>query len=709
MNLNQTILPFTLIILGACSAPEQIMPEAEPMPENVLLAPWSGPYSGVPAFGRMSLEDLDRALSSAVEISLAEYQAIADNPAAANFSNTIAAYEEAGRNLSRVFVYYGIWNSNLSSPEFREIKKGLTPKIAAYNTKIVQNEALFRRIEAVRNSTELKTRSAAERRLVEQISQGFARNGATLGAEDKQRYASINVRLAELYSTYSNNVLADEEGVVHFLNDDQLAGLSRSYTEGAARAAASRGQAGKYAITNTRSSVAPFLTQSEERDLREEIWHAFYHRADNGDANDNNAVIAEILALRDERVELLGYENFAEWQLSARMAGEPDRALDLMENVWSAATARVREEVADMQAIADSEDAGITIEPWDYRFYAEKVRKDRYDLDSNEVKQYLQLDKLRDAMFFVAGELFGFAFEPVPAGSVPVFHPDVSVWEVTRKVDGSHVGLWYLDPFARPGKRSGAWAITYRGHETFNGQRTVLASNNSNFIKSDPVLISWTDAETFFHEFGHALHYLSSVVDYPSQNIGLRDYTEFQSQLLERWLITDEVINNFLVHHESGEPMPTELVAKIKAAATFNQGFQTTEYLASALVDMRYHMVDPTDIDPREFERNVLQELGMPSELVMRHRSTHFTHIFASESYAAGYYGYLWADVLTADAAEAFAESPGGFFDSNTAERMVKYLFSIRNMQDPAEAYREFRGRDAGIEPLMRDRGFMDP
>jgi peptidyl-dipeptidase Dcp len=312
----------------------------------------------------------------------------------------------------------------------------------------------------------------------------------------------------------------------------------------------------------------------------------------------------------------------------------------------------------------------------------------------------------------VAGELFGFSFTEVPEGQVPVFHADVRVWEVTHTESGEHVGLWYLDPFARPGKRSGAWASAYRNHVTFDGKQTVLASNNSNFIKGTgdgPSLLSWDEAETLFHEFGHALHYLSSTVAYPTLNGGVRDYTEFQSQLLERWLLTDEVTGQFLVHHETGEPIPDELVAKIKKAATFNQGFDTTEYLASALVDMRYHSVDPADLDPDAFEATTLGDLGLPAELTMRHRSTHFNHIFSSEGYAAGYYGYLWADVLTSDAAQVFVEAPGGFYDADVSKRLVSNLFEVRNAVDPVEAYRLFRGRDATIDALMIDRGFRTP
>ena len=377
-----------------------------------------------------------------------------------------------------------------------------------------------------------------------------------------------------------------------------------------------------------------------------------------------------------------------------------------------AAISRVKEEVADMQAVADKNGDKITIEPWDYRFYAEKVRKLKYDLDSDEVKQYLQLDKLTQALFFVADELFNYKFTPVPEGSVAVFHEDVKVWEVTDKTSGEHIGLWYLDPFARQGKRSGAWATTYRSHTTFDGKKTVLGSNNSNFVKpapGEPVLVSWDDATTFLHEFGHALHFFSSNVKYPTLNGGVRDYTEFQSQVLERWLSTDKVINQFLVHYKTGKPMPAELIAKIKKSATFNQGFSTTEYLASAIMDMKFHMADPTNIDVDAFERETLTALNMPKELVMRHRTPHFGHVFSGEGYATAYYGYMWADVLTSDAAEAFAEAPGGFYDKELATKMVKYLFAPRNSVDPAEAYRNFRGRDANIEALMRDRGFPIP
>jgi peptidyl-dipeptidase Dcp len=680
--------------------------------QNPLLAEYAGPFGGVPAFDKMKLEDLKPALRAGMAQNLEEIEVIANNPEPPTFENTIVAMERAGDGLGRVFTYWGIWSSNKSSPEFRQIQGEMVPELSAYQSKIRQNMKLFNRIKAVYESDEMQNLRPDQQRVVQLTYDGFARNGATLTGEAKDRYAEINKELATLHTNFANNVLHDEENYVTYLTKEQLSGLPESFVKAAAAAAEERERPGEYAVTNTRSSMDPFLTYSDERELRKTVWEKYYSRGDNGGEHDNNALITQILKLRDERVALLGYENYAQWRLENRMAKTPERAMGLLMEVWPAAIARVEEEVADMQALADAQGADITIKPWDYRYYAEKVRKDKYDLDSNEVKQYLQLDKLRDAMFYVAGRLFNFEFTPVPEGTVPVFHEDVKVWEVTDKDSGEHIGLWYLDPFARKGKRSGAWATSYRSHTTFDGEETVLSSNNSNFIKGAPgeaVLISWDDASTYFHEFGHALHSLSSNVVYPTLNGGVRDYTEFQSQLLERWLSTDEVINQYLVHHETGEPIPAELVEKIKKASKFNQGFATTEYLASAIMDMKYHTMDPEGLNPDQFEREQLEAMNMPEELVMRHRSPHFGHIFSGEGYSTGYYGYMWADVLTSDAAEAFEEAPGGFYDENVAAKLVEHLFAPRNAVDPADAYRAFRGRDAKIEALMRDRGFPMP
>ena len=709
MNTKNTT-PFTYLLLVCIHILSTSCTNSTTDQDNILLQEWTGPYGGVPAFDKMEVADIQSAVEYGMEENLKEIEAIANNEAAPTFENTIEAMERSGAYLDRVFSYYGIFSSNMSSPEFREVQAVLAPKLSEFSSKINQNEALFKRIKTVYDNAQGNPLDSDQQRVVELVYKRFAMRGAAIDAKKKERYAAIDKELSVLYNKFSDNVLHDEENYVTYLNKDQLGGLSDGFIKSAAAIAKEKGQEGKYAITNTRSSMDPFLTYSTERDLRKQVWTNYYSRGDNNDEYYNKEIIAEILKLRRERVELRGHKNYAEWRLQDRMAKTPENALNLMEAVWPAAISRVAEEVADMQAIADANGDNITIEPWDYRYYAEKVRVAKYDLNSDEVKQYLQLDKLREAMFYVAGRLFNYKFEPVPEGSVPVFQEDVKVWEVTDLDSGALIGLWYLDPFARAGKRSGAWATTYRSHTTFDGKKTVLASNNSHFIKAAPgeaVLVSWDDAPTFFHEFGHALHFFSSNVKYPTLNGGVRDYTEFQSQLLERWLSTDEVISQYLVHHETGEVIPKALVAKIKKAATFNQGFGTTEYLASALMDMKLHLADPEGMDVGGFEKETLAALDMPKELPMRHRTPHFGHVFSGEGYATAYYGYMWADVLTADAAEAFTESKGGFYDEDMANKLVKYLFAPRNAIDPAKAYRLFRGRDAQIEALMRDRGFI--
>ncbi len=704
-----------LLLAGSISIMSCKQEEAkteEPMVENLLLQEWTGDYGGVPAFDKMKMEDVKPAMLLGIEMKLKDIEAIANNEEAPTFENTIVEMERSGQALSRAFNYYGILSSNTSSREFRELQSELAPIFSDYQSKITQNEKLFQRVKAVYDASLVTPLDADQQRVTELVYVRFAMNGANLNEEIKAEYAKLSKELSSLYTKFSNNVLHDEENYVSFLTKDQLGGLSKGFIKSAAKIATDKGQEGKYSITNSRSSMDPFLTYSTERELRKTVWTNYYSRGDNGDEFDNNKLIAEVLRLRRKKVELLGFNNYAEWRLQDRMAKTPENAMALMEAVWPAAIARVSEEVADMQAVADKSEDKITIEPWDYRFYAEKVRKEKYDLNSEEVKQYLQLDKLTEAMHMVAGKLFKYKFTPVPEGSVPVFHEDVKVWEVTDINTGKNVGLWYLDPYARKGKRSGAWATTYRSQSSFDGDKNVLASNNSNFVKPAPgeaLLVSWDDATTFFHEFGHALHFFSAKVKYPTLNSGVRDYTEFQSQLLERWLSTDEVINNYLVHNVTGKSMPAELVAKIKNASTFNQGFSTTEYLASAIMDMKLHLADPANIDIDKFERETLTELNMPKELPMRHRTPHFGHVFSGEGYATAYYGYMWADVLTADASEAFAKAPNGFYDKELADKAVKYLFAPRNAIDPAEAYRLFMGRDADIGALMRDRGFPVP
>ncbi len=689
---------------GSVNTPSHMMHS-----DNPLIKKWVGPYGGVPPFDKVQVSYFKPALEFAMQENLDEVDKIASSTEAPTFENTIAALERTGQTLDRIYTSYGVWSSTMNTPEFQEVEREMAPVLAAFSDKITQNLKLFKRIEAVYNSPEKGKLNPEQQRLTWNYYTSFVRAGAKLDEKSKARLSEINKQLAELYTKFSQNQLGDEMGKYLLLeNESDLAGLPKSFVDGAAIAANNKKFPGKWLISNTRSSVDPFLTYSDRRDLREKAWKMFINRGDNGDENDNNAVISQILPLRLERAKLLGYQSHAHWRLENAMAKTPERAVQLLESIWTPAVNRVKEEVADMQALANKEGAKITIEPWDYKYYAEKVRKEKYDLDQNEVKQYFQLENLREGMFWVAGELFNFSF--VPVNDVPVYHPDVRVWAVNDKTTGNFIGLWYFDAYAREGKRSGAWMNAYRNQQKMDSEINTIVSNNSNFVKGkpgEPVLISWDDASTLFHEFGHALHGLASNVTYPTlsgTNV-VRDYVEFPSQLLEHWLETPEVLQKFALHKDTGKPIPQELVEKIEKASTFNQGFATVEYLASAIIDMKLHLSQEKNIDPDAFERNELAKLGMPKEIVMRHRTPHFGHIFSSDGYSAGYYSYLWSDVLTADAWEAFMEGKGAY-DKEVADRMIKYIFSVGNTIDPEEGYRAFRGRDPKTEALMRKRGF---
>ncbi|MFT3914959.1 MAG: M3 family metallopeptidase [Anaeromyxobacteraceae bacterium] len=674
---------------------------------NPLLAPWSGPHGGVPPFAAVKVEHFAPAFEAAMAEALANQERIAADPAAPTFANTLAALERSSRTFDQVSSVFGVWSGTLSTPDFQAVERDLAPKLAAFSDRLYQNERLFSRVAAVYQAR--AALSPEQRRLAWRWYTSFVRAGARLDGPTKQKVAALNERLASLYTTFAQDVLADEAGWATVLEASDLDGLPESYRAAAAADAAAKGQPGKWLVANTRSSVEPFLAFSSRRDLREKVWRNFVTRGDHGDAHDTKAVIAEILQARGERARLLGYPTHAHWRVEDSMARTPERAMALMEAVWPAAVARVREEVADMQKVADADKAGITIEPWDYRFYAEKVRKARYDLDENEVKPYLQLEKLREGMFEVADRLFGLRFTPVKG--LPVYHPDVRVWEV-KDAKGKHVGLWYFDPYAREGKQSGAWMSQYRNQERFDREITTIVSNNSNFVKGkpgEPVLVSWTDAETLFHEFGHALHGLCSNVTYPTlsgTNVP-NDYVEFPSQLLERWLETPEILSRHAVHFRTGKPMPKALLEKLQRASRFNQGFATLEYLSSALVDMKAHLATGP-VEPAAFEKETLTALGMPRELVMRHRLPQFNHLFTGDGYSAGYYSYLWADTISADAYEAFTEAKGPW-DRAVAARLKQHVFSAGNTVDPDEGYRAFRGKDPGIAALMRKRGFPVP
>ncbi|MFZ1845333.1 MAG: M3 family metallopeptidase [Saprospiraceae bacterium] len=675
--------------------------------QNPLLQPWSGNYGGYPAFDKVKIKDFLPAFEVAMKEGLNEIEKIANNPAPPTFENTMLELEKSGHSISRLIAIYGVWSSTMNSDEFQNVETIIEPKLSEYSDKIAQNSKLFKRIEKIYNSEEYKTLSLEAQRLTYLKYSGLVRNGARLNETDKAKLSNYNQALAALYTKFSQNLLSDEnDKIVVIENKTDLKGLSKDLVDAAASAGVGVNK-GKWVINNTRSSVDPFLTYAENRDLREKVWRMFISRGDNGDKNDNNSTIVEILKIRALRAKLLGFKTHADWRLDNSMAKTPENAMKLMMDVWEPAILKVKEEVADMQAIADKEGNNIKIEPWDYRYYAEKVRLAKYDLDQNQVKEYLQLDKLKEGMFWVAGQIFNMSFSKLE--NIPVYHPDVEVWEVKNKLTGKHIGLWYFDPYARAGKRSGAWMNAFRDQERVSGDIPTIVSNNANFVKGrpgEPVLISWDDASTLFHEFGHALHGLSSRVIYPTlsgTNV-FTDYVEFPSQLLEYWLSTPEVLQNYALHYKTGNPIPEELVKKIHAASTFNEGFATTEYLSSALIDMKLHLAEVPTTDPDKFEKETLESLGMPKEIVMRHRTPQFGHIFSSDQYSAGYYSYLWADVLTADAYQAFIEGKGPY-DESVAKSLTDNVFSVGNTIDPADGYKQFRGREPKTEALMKKRG----
>nr|WP_296073575.1 M3 family metallopeptidase [uncultured Actinoplanes sp.] len=676
-------------------------------PEDRLIGVWTGEHGGYPAFDQVNPTSIKAALAKGMELSKAEIARIAGTAETPTFANTIAALEDSGRALDRAQRFFGIFTSTMNDKAMQDLQTEMSPVLSAFADDIIQNSRLFARIKAVYDDRATAGLSPEENRLVETYYQNFIRQGAALDDADQAKLKELNQKLASLYTKFSQNELADEESYTLTLETEaDLEGLPESLREAAAGAAEARGLKGKWVFSNTRSSMEPFLTYSTRRDLREKGWRMWIMRGDNGTATDNKRVISEILRLRTRRARLLGFPTHAHWAADNNMAKTPQAAMDLMMKLWVPAVRRAREEIADMQAIADREGDGITIEAWDHRFYSEKVRKATYDLDQNEVKLYLQLDKVRDGMFWAAGKLYGLRFAQLDG--LPVYHEDMSVYEVTR--DGKRVGLWYFDPYARAGKSSGAWMNEYRTQERFRGDVTPIVSNNANFVKSGsgPVLISWDDAVTMFHEFGHALHGLNSNVTYPSVagTSVKRDFVEFPSQINEHWFPTPEVLNRFALHVDTGEPIPAELLAKVQKSLKFNQGFSTVEYLASAIYDMKIHLAATPDgtIDPDAFEKSCMAEIGLPREIVMRHRPTQFGHTFSGDGYSAGYYVYLWADALTADAWELFEQN--GVWDPAIAKAFLDDILSVGNAVAPDEAFRAFRGRDVDTEALMRLRGF---
>ena len=674
---------------------------------NPLVVPWTGPYGGVPPWDEMRPELFAEAFTIALAEERAEIDAIASRTDPPTFSNAVEAFDRSGRMRMRVSRLFAVATENITNPHYQALERDWEPKLTAASDANFMNARLFSRIAAVYSSLSGANLSAAQKRLTERMYNLFIRRGAQLGDAEKGQLSKVNQELASLYASFRQKLLADEEIWTVLETEADFAGLSPALVDSARAAAAERKLPVKGVIVNTRSSVDPFLTFSSRRDLRERVWKKFKSRGDNGDQNDTKTTIARIVKLRADRARLLGFASHAHWRMSDTMAKEPKAAQALMMRVWPAAVSRVREEVADMQAIASREHGPATMEPWDYLYYAEKVRKQRYDLDQSEVKPYLALNNMVAAALWAAEQRYGISFTEI-TGKVPVFHPDVLVWEVKDAATGTHVGLFYFDSFARPGKRSGAWAMTYRTQETVDGNVTPIASNNNNFVKGAPgapALISLDDAETLFHEFGHALHALLQDVTYPGLASTPRDFVEFPSQVNEHWVLTREVLDRFARHYQTGQPMPQALVEKIEKSRKFNQGYATVEYLAAAILDMDLHTRPDGVFDPATFERDALARIGMPRQIALRHRLPQFDHLFGSDSYSAGYYSYLWSDVMAADTWKAFLDA-GGPWDKTVAKRFREIILAEGNSADRAEAYRRFRGHDPDVKALFENRGF---
>ena len=732
-----------LAIIVSCSSPPKVpvnpppdLGTAQPEPEDVgpassperdaalakvaelrakadvdpLLQAWTGPYGGVPPWDRLDIEKMPAAFTLGLELMQAEIDAIAADPAPPTFANVVVPLEDSARHFERAATLFGVMASSLKDAKVTAVEREWSPKFAAAQDAIYFDTRLYGRLAAVYETRAASGLTPEQQRLVELRHDAFVRAGARLSPKDKAKLGMMNEELAVLFADFGSKVLADENTWIVLDKPADLAGLPDSLRAAYKAAADERGLAGKWAVVNTRSSVDPFLAASSRRDLREKVWKAFKNRGDNGNANDTNSTIAKIVMLRAARAELLGYPTHAHWRMSDTMAKDPQKADDLMMRVWPAAVKRVAEEVADMKAAAKkAKDKITTIEPWDYLYYAEKVRKAKYDLNQDELEPYFELNNMIAGSMWMAEQLYGLKFEEI-TGKLPVFHPDVRVWRVTGK-DGAHVGLFYGDYFARAGKRSGAWASWYQGHETFTGKTlTAITSNNNNFVEGapgEPVLISLDDAETLFHEFGHGLHALLSEVNYPGLASTPRDFVEYPSQVHEMWVLSRPVLDKFARHYQTGEPMPQALVDKVEASSHFNQGYSTVEYLSSAIVDMKLHTLTAAEasIDADAFERDTLTRIGAPKEVAMRHRLPHFNHLFTGDSYSAGYYSYLWSEVMDADTRQAFAEA-GDVFDKGYAEKLRKFILAPGNSTDRAEAYRSFRGRDPEVKALLEKRGF---
>jgi peptidyl-dipeptidase Dcp len=676
--------------------------------QNPLLATWRGPF-GLPPFAAIEPSHFRLAFDRALATHRAEINAVAANPSAPSFDNTVAALEKSGRELENVANVFFVLAGADTSDALEAVEREVSPLLARHNNTLYLNRPLYSRIADLYGRRETLGLSAEQARVLERYHTRFVRAGAALEKPAQDRLAAVNERLASLGTQFGQNVLADEKSFVMLLDEDDLAGLPDFARAAAGAVAQERGQPGKYAITLARSSVETFLQFSSRRDLRERAFQAWVRRGENGGATDNRTVVAEMVALRAERAKLLGFANFADYRLDDQMAKTPAAARKLLDEVWGRARAKAVLERDALQAMIAQEGGNFALAPHDWRYYAEKLRKAKFDLDEAEIKPYLQLDKMIEAAFETAHRLFGLNFAP---GSLPLYHPDARAWEVTD-AQGRHVALFIGDYFARSSKHSGAWSTSLRDQEKLSGDIRPIVLNVCNFSKpaaDEPALLSFDDARTLFHEFGHALHAMLSNVIYPllAGTAVSSDFVELPSQLYEHWLEVPQILEQYARHAHTGQPMPKALLDRLLSTRTFNQGFATVEYTACALVDLDLHSVaDASGLDVAEYERRDLERIAMPQEIVMRHRLPHFQHLFSGGGYAAGYYSYMWSEVLDADAFAAFEET-GDPFDPATAKRLRDYIYSAGNLRDPGVAYEAFRGRLPTVDALLKKRGLSE-
>jgi peptidyl-dipeptidase Dcp len=675
---------------------------------NPFFEDWAAPYEA-PPLDRFQPEHFPPAYDRALAEHAAEIVAIAENPAPPSFENVVVALEKSGQLLTRVDSVFSNLASSATNEALQAIELDMAPRLSAHWSAISMHPALFARLDALFQKRAALGLEAEQLRVLERYHLDFVRAGAEAKGEARDRLAAIGQRLAVLGTQFSQNVLGDEEDWVLTLTEEQMAGIPPAVRDAAAARAKELGEHMPFAITLARSSVEPMLQFADDRALREQLYRAWVSRGDNDNPRNNSAIITEMLALRAERARLLGYENFAAFKLADSMAGTPQRARALLEEVWEPARRRALEERDALQALITREGGNFRLAPWDWRYYAEKLRQEKYDFDTEALKPYFTLSNLIEAAFFTAGKLFGVSFRP--RHDVPVYHPDVQTWDVVR--EGRVIGLFYGDYFARPGKQGGAWMSSFRDQHRLGGagadEVLPVIVNNANFNKADPCLLSFDDAVTLFHEMGHALHGLLSHVRYPrlsGTNVA-RDFVELPSQLFEHWLEEPAVLERFARHYQTGEPIPKTLLDKLRRTRNYGQGFATVEFLASAIIDMDFHTQEPP-ADPKQAQEKSLTRIGMPEEIGPRHAAPHFTHVFGGEGYSAGYYAYLWSEVLDADGFKAFEEAHDPF-DPATAHRLYKFIYSGGGSRDFATAYRAFRGRDPQVAPLLQGRGLLSP